>query len=69
MMTIQNKLVSGDPMQPSGSDVIVQIGVINVGEPLPDGWRPLTGNNNVSKIARVVLRYEIEMEGCQNAEG
>lgn len=69
MMTVQNRLVSGDPMKPSGSDLIAQIGVVNVGEPLPAGWRALTGNNHVTKIARVVMRYEIEMEESQDAEG
>lgn len=60
MKTILSHLVSGDPLTPLGSDVIVQIGVLSVGRPVPEGWRVLTGNSNVSKIARVVLRCEVE---------
>lgn len=58
-MTTRNKLVEGDPMDPSGGDVIVQFATLAVGRPVPDGWRVLDGNVHTSQIARVVKRYEI----------
>ena len=60
MKTDINHLVSGDPLSPQAGDVIAQIAILNVGARVPNGWRVLTGNNNVNKIARVVLRGEIE---------
>ena len=60
MKIVINHLVSGDPLSPQAGDVIAQIAILNVGAFVPNGWRVLTGNNNVSKIARVVLRGEIE---------
>lgn len=57
-------LIEGDPMNPCGTDLIVQQTRLNVGQPLPDGgWRVLTGNQYDSLIARVVYRYELEEEG------
>jgi hypothetical protein len=53
-------LVNGDPMNPESGDLIAQTGVLKVGEPVPDGWRVLTGNSEYSTIARVCLRYELE---------
>lgn len=58
--TAINHLVQGDPILLSDADVICQISVINVGEPVPEGWVVLTGNDRISKIARVMLRYQIE---------
>jgi len=55
-------LIHGDPLHPQDGDVIVQIDTIRVGEPVPDGWRVLTGGMHFSQIARVALRYEIEAE-------
>ena len=60
MKTVINHLVSGDPLSPQAGDVIAQIAILNVGARVPNGWRVLTGNNNVNKIARLVLRGEIE---------
>lgn len=60
MKTVINHLVSGDPLSPQAGDVIAQIAILNVGALVPNGWRVLTGNNNVNKIARLVLRGEIK---------
>lgn len=60
MKTVISHLVSGDPLSPQAGDVIAQIAILNVGARVPNGWRILTGNNNVNKIARLVLRGEIE---------
>ena len=61
MKIVINHLVSGDPLSPQTGDVIAQIAILNVGVLVSNGWRVLTGNNNnVSKIARIVLRGEIE---------
>lgn len=55
-------LLSGNPFEPCGSDVIVQFDSLAVGSPVPDGWRVLSGNERQSEIARVAYRYEIEEE-------
>lgn len=49
-------------MDHSSSDVIAQIETIRTGDPIPEGWRVLTGNAMFSQMARVALRYEIEDE-------
>lgn len=55
-----NYLVTGDPRSPAPSDLIAQTSLLPTGEEVPDGWRVLTGNAHFSKIARVVMRFEIE---------
>lgn len=55
-----NYLVSGDPLAPSSGDLIAQLATLKVGEPVPEGWRVLSGNAEYSSIARVVMRYEVE---------
>lgn len=57
-----NYLVSGDSMEPCSSDLIVQTTSLPVGEPVPEGWRVLSGSTRYSQIARVVMCYEIEEE-------
>ena len=54
-----NLLLEGDPLAPSSGDLIVQLADLLVGHPVPEGWRVLSGNNTSSRIARVVMRYEI----------
>jgi hypothetical protein len=54
------QLISGNPMEPSSTDVIAQFDRLDVGRPVPAGWRVLTGNAESSEIARVAYRYEIE---------
>jgi len=34
---------------------------VTVGEEIPDGWRVLDGNNDFSRIARVAMRFEVEL--------
>lgn len=55
-----NTLLTGDPLDPSSTDLIVQKAFLPFGDPVPDGWRVLTGNNWASEVARVAYRFEIE---------
>lgn len=57
---MQNILISGDPMRPMTVDIIAQLKQLEVGKPVPEGWRVLSGNERFSTIARVAFRYEIE---------
>jgi hypothetical protein len=57
---MQNILIQGDPMKPFSGDIIAQIDTLPVGQPVPEGWRVLSGNIHDSSIARVAYRYEIE---------
>jgi hypothetical protein len=47
-------------LQPAPDDLLVQLDTLAVGQPLPEGWRVLSGNIHNSEITRVVMRYEIE---------
>lgn len=55
-------LISGNPMEPSSTDLIAQFNRAPVGARIADGWRVLTGNERESEIARIAYRYEIEAE-------
>lgn len=57
-----NHLIQGDPLNPDGGDLIAQTTTIKVGEPVPEGWQVLTGNNEFSQIGRFAFRFEIEEE-------
>ena len=57
-----NKLIEGDPLDPQSTDIIYQEDTLAVGQPVPEGWRVMTGNNMFSQIVRVAYRYEIEEE-------
>lgn len=57
-----NTLIAGDPLEPYGNDLIAQVTTLPVGEPVPEGWRVVTGNSTASLIARVAMRYEIKEE-------
>lgn len=59
---MRNYLLSGDPLKPSGCDLVAQLDSLAVGSPVPDGWRVLSGNERESQIGRVALRYELELE-------
>ena len=61
-MSINNQLLRGDPLAPSDYDLIAQFALLNVGDPVPDGWRVLDGNMHHSEIVRLVLRHEEEAE-------
>lgn len=51
-MAQPNTLIDGDPLSPSSTDLIAQVSTILVGDPVPEGWRVLTGNSTHSQIAR-----------------
>jgi len=59
---MKDPLLQGDPMDPAAGDLIAQTDIIRVGEPVPCGWRVLSGNHHVSEIGRIAMRYEIEEE-------
>jgi hypothetical protein len=53
-------LIQGDPMAPASTDLLAQTDSLFVGNPVPDGWRVLSGNHRTSLIGRVAYRYEVE---------
>ncbi len=55
-----NILIEGDPLDPSSGDLIAQTATLEVGKPVPEGWRVMSGGHAYSQIARVAMRYEIE---------
>ena len=57
---IENKLLQGNAMEPGSSDIIAQLGLLDVGERVPEGWRVLSGNALHSSVGRIAYRYEIE---------
>jgi hypothetical protein len=57
MMTT-NHLISGDPLSPASTDLIAQTANLPVGEPVPEGWRVLTGNERTSLIGRLAYRRD-----------
>lgn len=57
-----NYLLSGDPLEPSSTDLIAQTKSLAVGLAVPEGWRVLSGNERESTIGRVAFRYEAEEE-------
>lgn len=56
---MQNTLISGDPLNPCSTDLIAQLRQLPVGQPVPEGWRVLSGNLTHSTIARVAYRFEV----------
>lgn len=56
---IRSTVIDGDALNPSDLDLIAQVAQLNVGEPVPEGWRVLTGNVSTSQVARVAYRFEI----------
>jgi hypothetical protein len=60
--SITNKLVDGDPLDPSDFDIIMQEGRLDVGVPVPDGWKVITGNQLNSQVIRLMTRWEIDQE-------
>lgn len=59
IFSIKNTLFEGDPMEPLGTDLIVQEGRLPVGKPVPRGWTVLTGNMHNSRVVRIVYRDDI----------
>lgn len=58
-----NFLLHGDPLDPSQYDLIAQTKSLQTGEPVPDGWRVLTGGEHSSLIGRVAYAYEVKSGG------
>ena len=56
----QSILLDGDTLNPSSTDILIQKGLLPVGEPVPEGWRVMTGNARESLVIRPVYRYELE---------
>lgn len=57
---MRNYLLEGDAMSPESTDLIAQTALLPVGQPVPDGWRVLSGNERCSTIGRIAFRYEVE---------
>lgn len=57
---MQNYLFEGDPMQPASTDLIIQRGMLPVGERIPRGWNVISGNIHYSVVYRVTTRYTAE---------
>lgn len=56
-----NKLVEGDPLEPSEFDVIYQTQSLPLASsPKGEGWRIMTGNHRFNSWARVAYRHEID---------
>jgi hypothetical protein len=58
--SINFTLIEGDAMEPSGTDIIMARGRLNVGSPVPDGWRVLSGTQRSSDVVAVGFRFEME---------
>lgn len=58
----KNILARGDALEPDDMDLIVQIMLLDVGKPVPRGWRVTSGNIHHSEIVRVIPRFELELE-------
>lgn len=57
------KLVKGDESAASDTDLFTVLGRLDVDEPLPEGWRVLTGNRHSSLVAATFYRFELEKIG------
>lgn len=62
VMVSDSYLIRGNPLEPDQFDIIAQVGTLNVGEPLPEGWIVTTGNNRVSEVWRIAYRGTINEE-------
>lgn len=60
MQFFKRTLIEGDPMDQSRLDLIAVQATLPVGEPVPHGFRVMTGNANTSHITAVLYRYELE---------
>ncbi len=56
---ITTTLHVGDPLNPDDTDILIQSGWLYVGDPVPAGWRVMTGNDRDSLVMRVAYRYEV----------
>lgn len=67
MTLTETRLVEGDPMKPDDLDLIAQCAMLPIGNPVPEGWRVLSGGPRHSSIAWVGYRYEIEAREGEHA--
>jgi len=51
-------LVEGDAMVPEAYDLLTCVGRLAVGEPVPEGWRVVSGNNSSSLVVATAYRIE-----------
>jgi len=63
---VTNILIEGDPLNPASTDIIVQDGMLETGDPVPEGWVVMTGNQYLSRVMRIAYRYQIEDEITAN---
>lgn len=56
----ETTLIDGDALTQFASDILVQQGIIDVGEAIPTGWTVLTGNDKHSLVTRVIYRGDLE---------
>ncbi len=66
---IRSTVIDGDALCPFDTDLIAQTGQLKVGEPVPEGWRVLTGNERTSQVGRVAYRFEIKEEAATQPKG
>lgn len=60
VQVLDSALVRGEPLRPDQGDILAVLGRLDVGEPVPDGWRVLTGNAYTSLVAATFFRHELE---------
>lgn len=58
---IKTTLFEGDPLESLSTDILIQTARLDVGKPVPDTWRVMTGNSFDSLIMRIVYRYELDL--------
>ena len=57
---IDSVILEGMALEPNSLDLIALKGRLDVGEPIPNGWRVMTGNSLHSLVVAVAYREEIE---------
>jgi len=58
--SIVYRLYEGDAMAPCSLDILVAEGRLDVGQPIPPGWRVLSGNPINSSVAIIGYRHEFD---------
>ena len=59
---VKSTMVEGDALKPKPLDLIAQTGLLDTSQPVPAGWIVLTGNAEVSRLARIIYRQDIDAE-------
>ena len=60
MMILKTTPLDPQAREKFATDLFVQEAIIKTGEKVPEGWRIISGNNNSSLIARVIMFCELE---------